>query len=140
LFAFWVTTLLTALRLKLEEGAVITITDEFLDLVERNAIVLQAALGVKVRADFRQKPMLFVAALLRRLGVGVKGVQHRQDGQRVRTYYLVNVDRARARATGIRKRFEEHKAAQALNLYFVSQSVTTHRINKRKASVVTAVK
>jgi len=140
LFAIWVTTLLTALRLKLEEGAVITITDEFLDLVERNAIVLQAALGVKVRADFRQKPMLFVAALLRRLGVGVKGVQHRQDGQRVRTYYLVNVDRARARATGIRKRFEEHKTAQALNLYFVSQSVTTHRINKRKVSVVTAVK
>jgi len=140
LFAFWVTTLLAALKLKLEEGAVITITDEFLDLVERNQLVLQAALGVKVRADFRQKPMLFVSALLRRLGVGVKGEQHRQDGQRVRTYYLVNVERARARATGIRKRFEEHKAAQALNLYFVSQSVTTPRINKRKMSVVTVGK
>jgi hypothetical protein len=145
LFAFWVTTLLTALRLKLEEGAVITITDEFLDLVERNALVLQAALGVKVRADFRQKPMLFVGALLRKLGVGLKGEQRRQGGERIRIYRLVNVTRARARTTGIRRRFEAHRNAQVLTLYFAgsrdapASGVTTPRISKRKAVAVTAV-
>jgi hypothetical protein len=146
LFAFWVVTLLSALKLKLEEGAVITITDEFLNLVERNQLVLKAALGINVRADFRQKPMLFVGALLRRLGVGIKGEQRRVDGKVIRIYHLVNVERARARTTGIRKRYEAQRAATTFVLDFVGTSaaatrgVTTHHINKRKAAVVTVGK
>jgi len=142
LFTFWATTLLTALKLRLEEGAAITTTDEFLDLVERNQVIIKAALGINVRADFRQKPMLFVGALLRKLGVGLKSQQVRRDGERVRIYHLINVDRARARATGIRSRFEAYRQTQVTHLYFVGASteggVTTHHINKRKAVVVTA--
>ena len=142
LFAFWITTLLAALKLQLEEGAVITTTDEFLDLVERNRLAIKAALGINVRADFRQKPMLFIGALLRKVGVGIKGQQVRRNGERERIYHLVNVDRARARATGVRSRFEAHQRARTVHLYFVGtasgEGVTTHHINKRKAVVVTA--
>jgi len=135
LFAFWARALFVALKLKLEEGATFTTTDEFLDLVEQNRAVLQAALGVKIRADFRQKPTLFVGELMRRIGVSIKGKQHRQDGKVVRTYYLVNVDRARLRTTGIRKRH----ADRAAPVYeFLGTPVTTPYRNKRKAGIVTS--
>jgi len=136
LFAFWARALFVALKLKLEEKATFTITDEFLNLVEQNRVVLQAALGVKIRADFRQKPTLFVGELMRRIGVSIEGKQHRVDGgKRVRVYRLVNVERARLRTTGIRKRHQERTAP----VYeFLGTAVTTHHRNKRKAGVVTA--
>ena len=148
LFAFWFTTLLTALRLKIEEGAEIAITEEFLDLVERNAAVIQAALGVKVRSDFRKRPMTFVGALLDQIGVGIEGKQVRHDGKRARIYRLVNVDRASLRATGVRRRYEEQVSSANDAVAFLGvqvsgekrkkRSVTTLYNNNRKASVVTA--
>jgi len=136
LFAIWFNALITALRLRIEEGAEIAITEEFLDLVERNRLLIHAALGVKVREDFRQKPMSFVGALFRRIGIDIEGKQQRVDGgKRVRVYRLVNVDRARLRTTGIRKRH----ADRAAPVYeFLGTAVTTHHRNKRKAGVVTA--
>jgi len=139
LFAFWFNTLLAALRLRIEEGAEITITEEFIDLVDRNRALIQAALGIKVRADFRQKPMSFVGALFARIGVGIEGKQQRvEGGKRVRVYRLVNVERARLRATGIRKRHAERNAP-VFEFLGVSQqkSVTTHHINKKRIAVVT---
>jgi len=136
LFAVWFTALLAALRMKIEEGAEIAITEEFIDLVDRNRLLIQAALGVKVRSDFRQKPMSFVGALFARIGVGIEGKQQRiEGGKRVRVYRLVNVDRARLRTTGIRKRHAE-RAAPVYE--FLGTPVTTHHRNKRKAGVVTA--
>jgi len=136
LFAIWFNALITALRLRIEEGAEIAITEEFLDLVERNRLLIHAALGIKVREDFRQKPMSFVGALFRRIGIDIEGKQQRVDGgKRVRVYRLVNVDRARLRTTGIRKRH----ADRAAPVYeFLGTAVTTHHRNKRKAGVVTA--
>jgi hypothetical protein len=140
LFAFWFNTLLTALRLRIEEGAEIVITEEFLDLVDRNRLLIQAALGIKVRADFRQKPMSFVSALFARIGVGIEGKQQRvEGGKRTRVYRLVNVDRARARATGIRKRHQERNTPVFEFLGSSQQTaVTTRHINKRKTAAVTA--
>jgi len=136
LFAAWFTALIAALRMKIEEGAEIAITEEFIDLVDRNRLLIQAALGVKVRSDFRQKPMSFVGALFARIGVGIEGKQQRiEGGKRVRVYRLVNVDRARLRTTGIRKRH----ADRAAPVYeFLGTPVTTHHRNKRKAGVVMA--
>jgi hypothetical protein len=136
LFAVWFNALLAALKLKIEEGAEIAITEEFVDLVERNRLLIHAALGIKVREDFRRKPMSFIGALFARIGVGIEGKQQRVDGgKRVRVYRLVNVDRARLRATGIRKRCAD-RAAPVFE--FLGTPVTTHHRNKRKAGVVTA--
>jgi len=136
LFAIWFNALLAALRLRIEEGAEIAITEEFVDLVERNRLLIHAALGIKVRADFKQKPMSFVSALFARIGVGIEGKQQRIDGgKRVRVYRLVNVERARLRATGIRKRHQERTAP----VYeFLGTAVTTPYRNKRKTAVVTS--
>jgi hypothetical protein len=136
LFAIWFNALLAALRLRIEEGAEIAITEEFVDLVERNRLLIHAALGIKVREDFRRKPMSFISSLFQRIGVGIEGKQQRvEGGKRVRVYRLVNVDRARLRATGIRKRH----ADRAAPVYeFLGTPVTTHHRNKRKAGVVTA--
>jgi len=144
LFAFWFNTLLAALRLRLEEGAEIAITEEFIDLVERNQLLIQAALGIKVRADFQQKPMSFVSALFSKIGVGVEGKQQRiEGGKRVRVYRLVNVDRARLRATGVRKRHAERNVPTFAFLGSAAKTdltaVTTRHINKRKTAAVTAV-
>jgi hypothetical protein len=136
LFAIWFNALLAALRLRIEEGAEIAITEEFVDLVERNRLLIHAALGIKVREDFRRKPMSFIGALLQRIGVGIEGKQQRVDGgKRVRVYRLVNVERARLRTTGIRKRYAD-RAAPVFE--FLGTAVTTHHINKRKSGVVTA--
>ena len=136
LFAFWFNQILAALKLRIEEGAEIAITEEFVDLVDRNRLLIQAALGIKVRADFRQKPMSFVGALFARIGVGIEGKQRRcEDGRRVRVYRLVNVERARLRTTGIRKR---HADRAAPVFEFLGTSVTTPYRNKRKTAVVTA--
>ena len=136
LFAIWFNALLAALRLRIEEGAEIAITEEFLDLVERNRLLIHAALGVKVREDFRRKPMSFVGALFQRIGVGIEGKQQRTEGgRRKRVYRLVNVERARLRTTGIRKR---HADRTAPVYEFFGTAVTTHHINKRKSGVVTA--
>jgi hypothetical protein len=136
LFAIWFTALLAALRLKIEEGAEIAITEEFVDLVERNRLLIQAALGIKVREDFRRKPMSFVGALFARIGVGIEGKQQRvEGGKRVRVYRLVNVDRARLRTAGIRKRHQERAAPVYA---FLGTAVTTHSLNKRKSGVVTS--
>jgi len=136
LFAIWFNALLAALRLRIEEGAEIAITEEFVDLVERNRLLIHAALGIKVRADFRAKPMSFISALFARVGVGIEGKQQRVDGgKRVRVYRLVNVERARLRTTGIRKRHAE-RAAPVFE--FLGTPVTTPYRNKRKARVVTA--
>jgi len=136
LFAIWFNALLAALRLRIEEGAEIAITEEFIDLVERSRLLIHAALGIKVREDFRRKPMSFIGALFQRIGVGIEGKQQRTEGgKRVRVYRLVNVDRARLRTTGIRKRH----ADRAAPVYeFLGTAVTTHHINKRKSGVVTA--
>jgi hypothetical protein len=136
LFALWFNALLAALRLRLEEGAEIAITEEFIDLVERNRLLIQAALGIKVREDFRQKPMSFIGALFQRIGVGIEGKQRRvEGGKRVRVYRLINVERARLRTTGIRKRHQERTAP----VYdFLGTPVTTPYRNKRKARVVTS--
>jgi hypothetical protein len=136
LFAFWFNALLAALRLRIEEGAEIAITEEFVDLVDRNRLLIQAALGIKVREDFRRKPMSFVGALFARIGVGIEGKQQRVDGgKRVRVYRLTGVDRARLRTTGIRKRHAE-RAAPVYE--FFGTAVTTHHRNKRKTAVVTS--
>jgi len=143
LFALWFNMLLAALRLRIEEGAEIAITEEFVDLVDRNRLLIQAALGIKVRSDFRQKPMSFVSALFQRIGVGIEGRQRRVDGgKRVRVYRLVNVDRARLRATGIRKRHAERNVPTFAFLGAATKPdltvVTTRHINKRKSAAVTA--
>jgi len=141
LFAFWFNALLAALRMRIEEGAEIAITEEFIELVERNRLLIQAALGVRVRADFRQKPMSFVGALFSRIGVGIEGKQQRDEGgRRTRVYRLVNVERARRRTTGIRKRHQEYAAPvfEFLGTSAHAQSVTTPYRNKRKSRVVTA--
>jgi len=136
LFAIWFNMLITALRLRIEEGAEIAITEEFVDLVDRNRLLIQAALGIKVREDFRRKPMSFIGALFARIGVGIEGKQQRTDGgKRVRVYRLTGVDRARLRTTGIRKRHAE-RAAPVYE--FLGTAVTTHHRNKRKSGVVTA--
>jgi hypothetical protein len=136
LFAAWFTALIAALRMKIEEGAEIAITEEFIDLVDRNRLLIQAALGVKVRSDFRQKPMSFISSLFQRIGVGIEGKQQRVDGgKRVRVYRLINVERARLRTTGIRKRHAERAAP---TYEFLGTPVTTHHRNKRKSDVVTA--
>jgi hypothetical protein len=135
LFAVWFAALLAALKLRIEEGAEIAITEEFVDLVDRNRLLIQAALGIKVREDFRRKPMSFVGALFARIGVGIEGKQQRVDGgKRVRVYRLVNVERARLRTAGIRKRHQERSAPVYA---FLGTSVTTRHINKRKSGVVT---
>jgi hypothetical protein len=137
LFAVWFAALLAALKLRIEEGAEIAITEEFVDLVDRNRLLIQAALGIKVREDFRRKPMSFVGALFARIGVGIEGKQQRVDGgKRVRVYRLVNVERARLRTAGIRKRHHERSAPVYA---FLGTSVTTRHINKRKPGVVTSV-
>jgi hypothetical protein len=80
--------------------------------------------------------MSFVGALFARIGVGIEGKQQRAEGgKRVRVYRLVNVERARLRATGIRKRHAE-RAAPVFE--FLGTAVTTHSLNKRKSGVVTA--
>ena len=136
LFAIWFNALLAALRLRIEEGAEIAITEEFVDLVERNRLLIHAALGIKVRADFRRKPMSFIGALFQRIGVGIEGKQQRAEGgKRVRVYRLVNVERARLRTTGIHKR---HADRAAPTYEFLGTAVTTHHINKRKTAVVTS--
>jgi hypothetical protein len=136
LFAIWFSALLAALRLRIEEGAEIAITEEFVDLVERNRLLIHAALGVRVRNDFRQKPMSFISSLFQRIGVGIEGKQQRTEGgKRVRVYRLVNVDRARLRTTGIRKRHADRAAPVC---EFLGTPVTTHHRNKRKSDVVTA--
>jgi hypothetical protein len=136
LFAIWFNMLLTALRLRIEEGAEIAITEEFVDLVDRNRLLIQAALGIKVREDFRRKPMSFIGALFQRIGVGIEGKQQRTEGgRRVRVYRLVNVERARLRTTGIRKR---HADRTAPVYEFFGTAVTTHHRNKRKTAVVTS--
>jgi len=136
LFAAWFTALIAALRMKIEEGAEIAITEEFIDLVDRNRLLIQAALGVKVRSDFRQKPMSFISSLFQRIGVGIEGKQQRVDGgKRVRVYRLINVERARLRTTGIRKRHADRAAPVC---EFLGTPVTTHHRNKRKSDVVTA--
>ena len=141
LFAIWFNALLAALRLRIEEYAEIAVTDEFLDLVERNRLLIQAALGIKVRADFRQKPMSFVGALFDRVGIGIEGKQQRvAGGKRVRVYRLVNVERARVRATGIRKRHQERTAPAVAFLGSAPErkAVTTQHINKKRSAAVTA--
>jgi len=136
LFAIWFNMLLAALKLRIEEGAEIAITEEFVDLVERNRLLIHAALGIKVREDFRRKPMSFIGALLQRIGVGIEGKQQRVDGgKRVRVYRLVNVERARLRTTGIRKRYADRAATV---FEFLGTPVTTPYRNKRKSGVVTA--
>jgi hypothetical protein len=84
--------------------------------------------------------MSFVGALFQRIGVGIKGKQQRiEGGERVRVYRLVNVDRARARATGIRKRHQERNTPVFEFLGSSQQTaVTTRHINKRKTAAVTA--
>jgi len=141
LFAIWFNALLAALRLRIEEGAEIAITEEFLDLVDRNRLLIQAALGIKARADFRAKPMSFIGALFASIGVGIEGKQQRvEGGKRVRVYRLVNVERARLRTTGIRKRHQQRAAPVFEFLGTTEQkSVTTHHLNKRKSGVVTAI-
>jgi len=53
----------------------------------------------------------------------------------VRVYRLVNVERARLRTTGIRKR---HADRTAPVYEFFGTAVTTHHRNKRKTAVVTS--
>jgi hypothetical protein len=80
--------------------------------------------------------MSFIGALFARIGVGIEGKQQRTEGgRRVRVYRLVNVERARLRTTGIRKR---HADRTAPVYEFFGTAVTTHHRNKRKTAVVTS--